>query len=590
MNKNRIKPALVLLYTVMILALIPCVKIRAEEDDPHEELVRQMYANADGEGLIGWTPWYYDLKSSGWTGYSIARHFVFGGAAPSGNHEFVNLDLCNEHFVRRLYKVLLGRTDETIIDSEVTDYAAALDAGMTREEVFDEFVTSGEFRRLCAKAGIDDGLSSRFVIPAAGEGTVQNGPCQKTGCGKLPEGPYDYYYGKRMSENLADVNRRIRADAGAKIADLLAERTYTASDVLSMIRSYSFPNKNMYGDRWDVENVRNEIAAYMNTEVLSAAPGSVLTLHYGILTDNASVRAFPSDRQVRNDGDSAVWDYFQETKLLYGDGVIILHQTADSLWSFVQGLNYFGWVRTDSIGICSRDVFLDFLTQDRFLVRTYVTLADTSPLNRMGVILPVKGKTPDGAFKVILPVRVPEDGTLTFAERVIGGTELSTYYHEGFLDYSPEAVVQTARTMLGYPYGYGDLYNYYDCSSFAGLVYRCFGVFTPRNSGDMPHAAGLTVTDVRGYDDASKTQLLTAHPGAIIGWPGHVMMSAGGIQGDPGRAGIIHENTAYYNAPDGAAAHFIVTEKTLELPIAETYGASGQSFLNRLEYIIWLDQ
>ena len=405
---------------------------------------------------------------------------------------------------------------------------------------------------------------------------------------------YGYFFGKRMDARLLEINKATLSDPGSRLVDLFTEKTYTAAEVLDMIHSYKYPEKAWYGDRQDIPKVQDELTAYMNLSVLeemkSSSPEDVLNVRYGILTDNASVRSFPTDLRAHDTNDSAVWDYFQETKLLYGDGVIVLHETADRVWSFVQGLNYFGWIRTAAIAFCTYDQFLDFLTQDQFLVRVTVFPEDASPLNRLGIILPLTGKDEDGiSVTVLLPERA-DDGTLKLTEALINIDVYSACYHEGFLSYSPENLLQEARRMLGFPYGYGDLNSNYDCSSFAGLVYRCFGIFTPRNSVDMPHAGGLRVLDVRSYSDSQKAQLLIDHPGAILGWPGHVMLSSGVISTDSGaKAGIIHCNTAYYDAPDGDPSHLIITEKVVEAAASETYRENGESFLTRTEYMIWLE-
>ena len=406
---------------------------------------------------------------------------------------------------------------------------------------------------------------------------------------------FGYYFGKRMSEDLCRINQMNQSDTDAKIADLFTERTYTAGDVLDMIGYYAFPEKAWYGERQDIQAVRDEITAYMDLGTLQnlrdTAPEDPLPVRYGILTDNASVRSFPTDLRAFDEGESPVMDYFQESKLLFADGVIVFHQTGDGVWSFVQGLNYYGWIKTQTIGFCERQEFLDYLTQDDFLIRTAAVRDDDAPMNRLGVIIPYSFKNDDGtSYTVRLPERA-EDGTLEIVERVISGEDLSERYHEGFMEYSPEALISEARSMLDFPYGFGDLHSNYDCSSFAGLVYRCFGIFMPRNSGDMPHAKGLSVLDVSEYEEDAKEQLLMEHPGAVLSWPGHVMLSEGTVYGDDGaHAGIIHCNTAYYSEPDGDPSHYVVTEKVVEGLAARTYSGSGRTFLAKIQFVIWLEE
>ena len=216
---------------------------------------------------------------------------------------------------------------------------------------------------------------------------------------------------------------------------------------------------------------------------------------------------------------------------------------------------------------------------------------DIAPLNRLGVIIPYTDREEDGsAYHVLLPER-EEDGTLALEASVFSGSDLSERYQDGFMPYSREALVQFARTLNDVPYGYGDLHCHYDCSSYVSLVYRCFGIFLPRNSADMLHAKGLTVVDLTAMEDEEKETLIMEHPGAIIFLPGHVMLSTGEVHPpDYGtRAGIIHCNTAYYSEPDGDPAHYVVTEKVLENLIARCFSVSGRSFLTKAEALIFAE-
>ena len=158
-----------------------------------EAFVKRLYSTClgrevadDDEGLKGWT----DGLMAGVTGYYAAYRFVFGDQEGEGqNHELIDQNLCNEHFVKRMYKALLDRelTDSEADQQALASYVAALDAGMTREEVFDKFVAgTNDFATLCRRAGIIPGTGEgeRYPIPknpADGTHWDPTKPCTECG-------------------------------------------------------------------------------------------------------------------------------------------------------------------------------------------------------------------------------------------------------------------------------------------------------------------------------------------------------------------------------------------------------------------------
>ncbi|MBQ6551214.1 MAG: SH3 domain-containing protein [Lachnospiraceae bacterium] len=409
------------------------------------------------------------------------------------------------------------------------------------------------------------------------------------------EEAYGSFFGKRMKKSLVRVNEKNLKEPDCMMADILAEPAFTVTEVLTMMDSYSFPDRQHYGERTDIDAVRAEIRAYMNTDVLrekvTQQADEPCEVRYGILVNNSSVRSFPTELRAYNDNESQAWDMFQESMLLYGDGVLVLHETADGYWSFVQGINYYGWIKTQDIGFCSRNTYLEYLTQDKFLVRTAVIPNDIAPLNRLGVIIPYTKKDENGtSYSVLLPART-EDGSLVIEERIVSGEDLSDRYHDGFMDYSEENVVSLARSLIDVPYGYGDLHSNYDCSSFVSLTYRVFGIFMPRNCSGICRAKGLHIENVTNMSDTDKEALIMEHPGAIVYFPGHVMISTGKTNSTSGtRAGIVHCNTSYYSEGDGDPSHLVTTEKVTENMIALIHSGSGRTFLTKAEAVIWYDR
>lgn len=97
----------------------------------------------DAEGLAYWS----SQAKNGKSGAEIAYGFVF-------STEFQNNNLCNEHYVECMYRAFFGRE----YDAEGKAYwLAKLNSGATKGEIYSGFVSSAEFKQLCARCGIHVG-------------------------------------------------------------------------------------------------------------------------------------------------------------------------------------------------------------------------------------------------------------------------------------------------------------------------------------------------------------------------------------------------------------------------------------------------
>lgn len=139
------------------------------DEDPIEQFVTRLYnvcldRDPDEAGLNDWVN---KLSAGESTGASVAYGFVFG-------QEFQNRNYCNTDYVKQLYRAFMGREyDQGGLDNWVN----ALETGTTREEVFNGFSQSDEFRALCTQYGIV--LGNGIEIPQYG--TVPKGPCSTCG-------------------------------------------------------------------------------------------------------------------------------------------------------------------------------------------------------------------------------------------------------------------------------------------------------------------------------------------------------------------------------------------------------------------------
>jgi len=128
----------------------PAEPVKPEEPKADENQVKEFvtrfytYAlqrNPDQAGLDAWTS---ALVNGNATGKDIAFGFFF-------SPEFLNKNLSNAEYLRRLYKTLFNR------DPDSAGFSAWLDQlnkGVSRLEVLNGFLDSVEFNRVCDKYGI----------------------------------------------------------------------------------------------------------------------------------------------------------------------------------------------------------------------------------------------------------------------------------------------------------------------------------------------------------------------------------------------------------------------------------------------------
>lgn len=116
----------------------------------------------------GYQDWINGLKNGERTGIKTAYGFIF-------SPEFKNKNLCDDDYVEYLYQAFMGRASDP---KGKSDWTKELQNGKTREEVFNGFALSDEFRNICKEYNIivGDGID----IPQYG--TVPKSKCSV--CGK----------------------------------------------------------------------------------------------------------------------------------------------------------------------------------------------------------------------------------------------------------------------------------------------------------------------------------------------------------------------------------------------------------------------
>jgi hypothetical protein len=350
--------------------------------------------------------------------------------------------------------------------------------------------------------------------------------------------------------------------------------TLTRAQVRDWVAGLSrAPTRQLFDQRGD-SVAAAQVAEWVSAVQLDAIP-SDQTPRFALISRRANLRTFPTATRVFSARGNTDIDRFQETALFPGTPVVIVHESRDGQWWFVVSQNYAAWVEKAVVAEGTREQVLGYAAKTPFLVVTGARV--------LTVFTPERPEVSE--LQLDMSVRVPEladwpadrtvNGQHPYAGRVIelpvrsatGGLDLvptllpsTADVSRGYLPLTQAALLRQAFKFLGERYGWGHSYNGRDCSGFAGDVYRAFGVFLPRNTGDQ---AASPVLNRVGFSDADGRDrrlavLRDAQPGDLVFIPGHEMMVIGHV-GDV--AYIIHDVTGVgHVGPDGAVVRVPLNE------------------------------
>lgn len=353
---------------------------------------------------------------------------------------------------------------------------------------------------------------------------------------------------------IAAQNARMRAE-DTSLHDLRAlPAQLSRAQVREHIEALSrWPSRPTYGQ--DGQPIPAPLRAATVANLALGALPAQRAPQYGLVTQRAALRTFPTALRVfTTPGDTDI-DRFQESALFPGDAVAVLHESADGQWLFVVSERYAAWMEKRFVGIGPASTVFGYGATGPYRVITGATAqtAFTPEEPRvsalqldMGVRLPVladwpqqtpvNGQQAHAGYVVQLPVR-NADGSLALVPALLPRSQDSA---SDYLPLTPRNLLAQAFKFLGERYGWGHDYNARDCSGFVSEIYRSFGVLVPRNTSAQAVSPAL---DRIAFDTKDSTAKRTAavqqlQVGDLVYIPGHVMVTLGHVDG---RAWMIHD-------------------------------------------------
>lgn len=331
------------------------------------------------------------------------------------------------------------------------------------------------------------------------------------------------------NEDIAAFNKNVADRSGSVVLNILHyPDSVSHIDIKSDIEAMSVPSLPKYDkeDNAITQSQLEEILLNRNLSVLSDEENSFVKL--GIVVQRTAIRSLPTEVPFFSDPGTQYYDRIQETEIIVGSGVWVLHESTDGEYLFVRTFNYSGWVASEHIAFASSaDEWESFVNPQKFAVvkdALYTTKDSYTKLD-MGVKLPLADMSAEG-YKVKVPGRNP-DGSLYYDFVVLGGDIAC----EGYLPFTMNNFYKQAFKYEGFMYGWGGSYDSVDCSGFVSAVMRVFGFVLPRNVSQQRTAVGEIILVEGSGKDNIDSVLDGVNIPAVVYKPGHVMLYLGKYDG-----------------------------------------------------------
>lgn len=282
----------------------------------------------------------------------------------------------------------------------------------------------------------------------------------------------------------------------------------------------------------------------INNRALDAVSANA-DVRFGFCVRRSDLRAVPFAQRITSKPNDRFGDALQESIILQNEPLAVLHTSADGEFVFVAAYFYVGWIKADSVALCSSfEQWQTLLAPEKgFLIVTGSSFRlcidpyepQVSELElTMGMRLAlaeqpdtvksVRGRMSYDNYIVNIPTRA-SDGSLKFIEALV---PISKDVHVGYLPFTYDNVIRLADKTRGEIYGWGGMLGARDCSALVMEIYRCFGILLPRDTSDLAQLPNQYVIDVSGLSTDEKRSVLQNQPaGVVLFFPGHVMLYYG---------------------------------------------------------------
>jgi len=251
---------------------------------------------------------------------------------------------------------------------------------------------------------------------------------------------------------------------------------------------------------------------------------------YGIAVESSDLRLYPAADRLYSAA-SGGFDVLQAGRVLPAEPCVILAETPDRAWFYVQTARARGWAPASKIAVAfTKEHWHSYIDNKDFLVVTAESIAlapDPAVPSLSGLILPmgtklplmpedsvpqsVRGRASQDSYVVLMPVR-RLDGRLQVVEALIPRVADVFRGHPGM---SGENIIKLAMKLVGSRYGHKGAAGR-DGYILVSDIFRCFGLELPMSNEGYSAGPFKTVSLKGESQDQKLLALRKAVPGSIL--------------------------------------------------------------------------
>ena len=379
----------------------------------------------------------------------------------------------------------------------------------------------------------------------------------------------DYWVGKNKSgetvfvsmQDLDMLNLQIRQKSANTIVDLpkYPEKVYTqwmANKILGVMMIGDFNTK-------EVPKLFKDGAALTEYSFTHAKQNcgldelpKVCEVRYALTVDRTNIRLLPEESGWFESKDDTRYDQLQATVIDPSEPVLVLIDSKDKKFVFIESRTYAGWVKPSALAFTDRATWLKYAEPKNYLtvLASRKTIPQGKAFYQMGgrVLLRSAELQKDGSWAINVPA-VDANGTIIEQGYNIPNDNGVV---KGTLACSENNLIRQAFRFIGEGYGWGGLEKNVDCSSFVQDAYRSVGIELPRDSSKQEKAMARSISLKNMNREQRLNILKKSKPGSLLFTTGHVMMYLG--TDEAGEPLVLHALSSYYTFDNGQTAkHYV---------------------------------
>ena len=283
---------------------------------------------------------------------------------------------------------------------------------------------------------------------------------------------------------------------------------------------------------------------------------AVCVVRYALTIDRTNLRLLPDDTGWFTGENDTHYDQLQGTAIDPSEPVLVLIDSQDKEFVFVESRTYAGWVKPSALVFTDKTTWLKYVAPQNYLtvIASRKTIPSGKAFFQMGgkVLLRAPDLQKDGSWAIYMPTA---DANGTIIEQ---GWNIpnDNGVMKGVLACTENNLIRQAFRFLGEGYGWGGIENNVDCSSFVQDVYRSVGIELPRDADKQEKVMTRSIS-LKGMTREQRLEILKkSKPGSLLFTPSHVMMYLG--IDDKGEPLIIHAASSYFTFEDGKTVkHYV---------------------------------